>query len=45
MMKKQLYIIGAGHAGSFAALSAARAIKEWGIQDIELHILSSILTK
>lgn len=45
-MKKQLYIVGAGHAGSSAALSAARAIKEWEIQDIEIHIIdkSSFLT-
>lgn len=38
-MKKHLYILGGGHAGSSAALSAARYKKDWGADFIEIHLI------
>ncbi len=38
-MKKRLYILGGGHAGSSAALSAARFKKDWNAEDIEIHVI------
>lgn len=38
-MKKRLVIVGGGHAGSSAALSASKVRKDWHADEIEIHLI------